>query len=127
MTELTIEQAGALAPLVTPSQGKERVAAGALLIDVRSAAGRAAAGPLVGAEVVAKDQVRQRFDLDSPDRLAGLRSRDTPIVVVCGSVAGSGPVAATLIDMGFTDVVHVDGGFPAWQDAGSPTGPSAVG
>ena len=126
MAELTIEQAGAPAPLVTAAQGVERVAAGALLIDVRSDAGRAAAGPLVGADVVAKDQVRQRFGLDSPDRLAGLRSKDTPIVVVCGSVAGSGPVAAALTDLGFTDVVHVDGGFPAWQNAVSPTGATDV-
>ena len=42
-------------------------------------------------------------------------------MVVCGSVRGSGPVAAELRAKGFTNVVHVEGGFPAWKDAGLPT------
>ena len=115
-TRLTIEQAGALAPLVTQEQAVARVDAGAVLIDVRGAAGRAKAGVLSGATVVAKDEVTERFGLDSPDRAPEVESADTPIVV-CGSVRGSGPVAAELIGRGFTDVVHVEGGFPAWKDA----------
>ena len=39
-TQLTIEAAGALAPLVTPDQVVARVDAGAVLVDVRSDAGR---------------------------------------------------------------------------------------
>lgn len=121
MTELTVEQANELAPLVTPQQAAAKVTTGAVLIDVRSAAGRASAGALTGATVVAKDEVEQRFSLDSPDRVPGVDALDTPIVVVCGSVLGSGPVAAKLIGLGFTDVVHVEGGFPAWRDAGLAT------
>ena len=105
----------------TPAHGLELVAAGALLIDVRSDAGRAAAGTIPAATVVAKTAVAQRFALDSPDRIAAVTSFDTPIVVLCGSVLGSGPVAAQLIELGFTDITHVDGGFPAWRDAGLPT------
>ena len=116
-TQLTIEAAGALAPLVTPDQVVAKVDAGAVLVDVRSDAGRAAAGVLSGATVVAKDQLDERFALDSPDRVPEVESADTPIVIVCGSVRGSGPVAAELIRRGFTDVVHVEGGFPAWQAA----------
>ncbi|MET7772679.1 rhodanese-like domain-containing protein [Nocardia sp. NPDC005366] len=50
---------------------------------------------------------------------------DQPIVV-CGSVNGSGPVASGLLERGFIDVVHVEGGFPAWQEAGLPTDPPVV-
>jgi len=114
-TKLTIEQAGAPAPLVTLDEAVARVDAGAVLIDVRSDAGRAAGGVLSGATVVAKDQLDERFALDSPDRVTEVESADTPIVIVCGSVRGSGPVAAELIRRGFTDVVHVEGGFPAWK------------
>lgn len=118
MTELTIDQAGALAPTVTATQAADKVRGGALLIDVRSEAGRASAGPLPAAEVVGKDQVEEKLGLDSPDRLTRIESADTPIVVICGSVLGSGPVAASLIAAGYTDVVQVEGGFPAWKAAG---------
>ena len=118
MSELTIEQAGALAPTVTAQQAAAKVADGAVLIDVRSEGGRATAGPLPGAKVVGKDEVEKRLGLDSPERLSAVTSTETPIVVVCGSVLGSGPVAATLLALGYTDVVQVEGGFPAWKDAG---------
>ncbi len=118
MTELTIEQATALAPALSAPEAAAKVKSGALLVDVRSEGGRASAGSLPGAEVVGKDQIEDKLGLESPDRLAQIESADTPIVVICGSVLGSGPVAAHLIADGYTDVVQVAGGFPAWKDAG---------
>ena len=41
-------------------------------------------------------------------------------MIVCGSINGSGPVAEALAARGYTDVSHVDGGFPAWKEAGLP-------
>jgi rhodanese-related sulfurtransferase len=41
---------------------------------------------------------------------------DTPIVVICGSVNGSGPVTQALLKKGFVDVVHVEGGAAAWPE-----------
>lgn len=125
MADLTVEEAGALAPLVTPAQAAAIVEAGGVLIDVRSETGRRTAGVLPGAAVVAKDEVDSRFDLGSPDAVPGVTSKSTPVVIACGSVRGSGPVAAQLIADGFTNVVHVDGGFPAWRSAGLPTGAAA--
>ncbi|WP_433278598.1 rhodanese-like domain-containing protein [Pseudonocardia xinjiangensis] len=116
----TLEEAGALAPLVTAAEAARRVDAGALLVDVRSAAGRAGAGEIPGATVVDKSAVASAFDLASDTHLPAVTSLDLPIVVICGSVLGSGPSAAALLAMGFRDVVHVEGGFPAWQAAGLP-------
>ncbi|GMA24455.1 thiosulfate sulfurtransferase GlpE [Luteimicrobium album] len=90
---------------------------GAVLIDVRSAGGRAATGAIPGARITDRNRLETLFD-DAGTPLVAL---DTPIVVVCGSVNGSGPVARELRRRGFTDVTHVDGGFPAWKDAGLPT------
>lgn len=45
--------------------------------------------------------------------------------MICGSPAGSGPVTAELLAAGFTDVVQVDGGFPAWKAAGLTVGEPA--
>lgn len=125
--DLSLEDAGALAPLVTPADAAERVAAGAVLVDVRSDAGRARTGAIPGATVVDRYAVDTDFDLASAARIAPVVSLDTPIVVVCGSVRGSGPVAAELRARGFTNVVHVEGGAPAWKDAGLPVDEVAAG
>jgi alkanesulfonate monooxygenase SsuD/methylene tetrahydromethanopterin reductase-like flavin-dependent oxidoreductase (luciferase family) len=105
------------APVQPAHDAGERVAAGAVLIDVRSAGGRAATGEIPGAKITDRNRLESLFD----DAGTPLVSLDTPIVVVCGSVNGSGPVARELRRRGFTDVTHVDGGFPAWKDAGLPT------
>ncbi|MGC5168348.1 LLM class flavin-dependent oxidoreductase [Luteimicrobium sp. DT211] len=105
------------APVQPAREAAERVAAGAVLIDVRSAGGRAATGAIPGARVTDRNRLESLFD----DAGTPLVSLDTPVVVVCGSVNGSGPVARELRRRGFTDVTHVDGGFPAWKEAGLPT------
>lgn len=108
--------------LSAPAAAGEQVAAGALLVDVRSAAGRASHGEIPGATLV------DRTDLDALFGPAGapVVALDTPVVVVCGSEAGSGPVAEALAARGYTHVSHVRGGFPAWKDAGLPaTAPGA--
>jgi rhodanese-related sulfurtransferase len=117
---LSLEEAAALAPVVSPAEAAERVAAGAFLVDVRSAAGRSRTGAIPGAAIGDRYAIDEEFDLTAATRHAPVVSLDTPIVVVCGSVRGSGPVAAELRARGFTDVVHVEGGFPAWKDAGLP-------
>jgi rhodanese-related sulfurtransferase len=125
-TELSLEEAGALAPLITAGDAAAKVADGAFLIDVRSEGTRQKQGTIPGATVVDRYALDALFDDGSADRLGQVSGKDTPIVVACGSVRGSGPVAAVLRDKGFTDVVHVEGGFPAWQQAGLPTAPPAA-
>jgi rhodanese-related sulfurtransferase len=85
------------------------IESGATVIDVRSLAGRTAAGTVVGAQVVAKDAVAEFAETIAPD---------AELVVFCGSTAGSGPVVDWLDEHGFSNVVHVDGGFEALKDAG---------
>ncbi|MFN2389284.1 MAG: rhodanese-like domain-containing protein [Actinomycetota bacterium] len=40
-----------------------------------------------------------------------------------GSQGRSALGAATLKEMGYTNVAHLDGGMKAWQEAGRPTEP----
>ena len=115
--DLDLAAAGALAPLVSAQEARDRVASGALLVDVRPDEARARIGTITAATVVDRYTVATAFDLGSTNRLASVVSNATPIVVVCGSVRGSGPVAAALSEMGFTDVVHVEDGAQAWLDA----------
>ena len=106
------------APLITAEEARQRVADGAVLLDTRSPGGREKTGAIAGAVIVDRDNLDAEFDADSPDRHQEIVSTDTPIVVVCGSVNGSGPVAEALIARGFVNVVHVEGGAPAWHELG---------
>jgi rhodanese-related sulfurtransferase len=107
------------APLVSAREARERVAAGAVLLDTRSPGGRERTGAIEGAVIVDRDRLDEEFDLDGAGRHQEVGSLDTPIVVVCGSVGGSGPVAEALIARGFVNVVHVEGGAPAWHESAS--------
>ena len=92
---------------ITPSTAaaaRERVDRGALLIDVRSDAGRAATGAIEGATVVFKEDVAA---------FAATLDTDREVVIFCGTTAGSGPVADYLDEQGFTAVSHVEGGYEA--------------
>ncbi|NHW48295.1 sulfurtransferase [Paenarthrobacter sp. MSM-2-10-13] len=112
--------------LITADAAAKLIKEGALLIDVRSEGGRANTGAVPGAVVVNREHVDEDFSPESAHRLAQLSGTDQKIVVFCGSVNGSRPVAQKLKVLGYTNAVHVDGGFPALRDAGVPTtGPTA--
>lgn len=99
------------------------VRGGAVLIDVRSQPTRERVGGIAGAIVVDRERLPELFGADSAERLTQVQSDEQPIVVVCGSVAGSQPVADWLLEHGHAAVAHVDGGFDAWKAAGQPVTP----
>lgn len=122
--ELTLDEAAALAPLTDAGDAQARAREGAVVIDVRGTASVERDGALEGAIPVDRHNLAAEFGVDSPTRHAEVADLDTPVVVVCGSVRGSGPVAAELINMGYRNVVHVDGGFGAWQEAAGRSAPA---
>lgn len=48
---------------------------------------------------------------------------DTPLVLYCGGGYRSALAAASLLDMGYTDVTSMDGGWRAWTNSDFPTEP----
>ena len=112
--------------LVSADEAARLIGEGALLIDVRSDKGRASTGSVPGAVVVDRENVAKDFGPESSVRLPGVTGTDQQIVVFCGSVNGSRPVAEKLRLLGYSRAVHVDGGFPALRSAGvATTGPAA--
>ena len=49
-------------------------------------------------------------------------AEDRQFVLYCASGWRSALAAKTLVDMGMTNVAHVEGGFTAWKQANGPVG-----
>jgi rhodanese-related sulfurtransferase len=104
---------------VGPEQARREAAAGALLVDIRPQAQRAAEGEIPGALIVERNVLEWRFDPASSARLPQA-SYDLRIVVFCSEGYTSSLAAAALQDLGVSRATDLDGGFRAWQRAGLP-------
>jgi rhodanese-related sulfurtransferase len=92
---------------------------GAVLVDIRPAAQRAAEGEIPGALIVERNVLEWRFDPASDARLPQA-SYDLQVIVVCSEGYTSSLAAAALQDLGIHGATDLDGGFRAWQAAGLP-------
>ncbi|MGY1811478.1 rhodanese-like domain-containing protein [Blastococcus sp. SYSU D00820] len=106
---------------LTPEQAAERMAAGALLVDTRPIAQRAADGEVPGALVVERNVLEWRFDPASDARLPEATGYDVEVVVLCNEGYSSSLAADSLRALGLFRATDVIGGYQAWAAAGLPT------
>ena len=99
----------------------QRVAAGAVLVDIRPAAQRAREGEVPGALVVERNVLEWRFDPTSDARLPEATGYDVEVVVLCSEGYTSSLAADALRSLGLFRATDVVGGFVAWAAAGLPT------
>jgi len=88
-----------------------------LLLDVREP-GELQAGFLPGAINVPRGMLEVKADPSMPPHDVRLADREQAIIVYCASGARSLLAASTLLEMGFTNVKSMAGGFCAWQQEG---------
>ena len=93
---------------------------GALLVDIRPAAQRAAEGEVPGALVIERNVLEWRLDPASDARLPQASSYDLPVILMCSEGYASSLAAASLQDLGLSAATDLDGGFRAWAAAGLP-------
>jgi rhodanese-related sulfurtransferase len=105
---------------VSPQQARREAGQGALLVDIRPQAQRAAEGEIPGAMIVERNVLEWRLDPASAARLPEARY-DLRIIVFCQEGYTSSLAAAALQDLGISQATDLDGGFRAWQLAGLPT------
>lgn len=96
-------------------------AAGAVLVDIRPAAQRAAEGEVPGALLVERNVLEWRFDPASDARLPVATGHHLQVIVLCSEGYTSSLAAASLLDLGLHRATDVVGGFQAWRAAGLPT------
>ena len=104
-----------------PWAAHREIADGALLVDIRPAAQRAAEGEVPGALIVERNVLEWRFDPASGARLPQATGYDVKVIVICSEGYTSSLAAAALRDLGLTRATDVVGGFHAWSAAGLPT------
>lgn len=97
---------------LSPVQARERVAHGAVLIDVREAHERAG-GMAEGARGVAKGELQA-------DPAAYLPRREQEILLICQTGKRSADAALALAQAGYGAVASVAGGTVAWRETGLP-------
>ena len=85
----------------------------ALLLDVRESA-EFGAGHALGAKSVPIAQIEARAGADLAKR------KDKPLIVYCDGGERAARAAASLRKLGFSRVLNLSGGLPAWQQAGLP-------
>jgi rhodanese-related sulfurtransferase len=104
---------------VHPAQAAELVCAGALLVDIRPAAQRAAEGEIPGSIVVERNDLEWRLDPSCDARLEAA-APGQHWVVVCSEGYTSSLAAFALNSIG-VPAADVIGGFVAWSAGGLPT------
>ncbi|MEU1888789.1 rhodanese-like domain-containing protein [Micromonospora sp. WMMD987] len=103
-----------------PEQAHLAHRGGALMVDIRPAAQRAAHGTVPGARVIERNVLEWRLDPRCPARLTEAVDYDLPVLVICQEGYTSSLAAAALQDIGLHRATDVVGGFVAWRIAGLP-------
>jgi rhodanese-related sulfurtransferase len=104
---------------LSPAQAADARQAGAILVDIRPQAQRAAEGEIPGATIVERNVLEWRFDPSCAARLP-VADYELQVIVFCSEGYTSSLAAAALLDLGIRRATDLDGGFRAWQDAGLP-------
>jgi molybdopterin/thiamine biosynthesis adenylyltransferase/rhodanese-related sulfurtransferase len=97
---------------VDTATAAERIAAGALVLDVREP-DEYEAGAIPGAVHIPRGHLESQVESKLPDKSA-------PVVVYCAGGVRSAFAARTMQELGYTNVVSMDGGFGRWKDEGRP-------
>lgn len=109
---------------LTPDQVAAELAEGdALLVDVREPQEREAAA-IPGSISAPRGMLEFYADPSLPYHKEEF-DPERRIILHCASGGRSALGAATLKEMGYKNVAHLDGGIKAWQESGHPTEPSS--
>jgi rhodanese-related sulfurtransferase len=118
--EEILAQARARLRRLMPQDAFRAAADGAVLVDIRPAAQRAAAGEIPGSVVIERNHLEWRLDPASDARLPWVTGYEHRIIVFCSEGYTSSLAAAALHDLGLTQATDIVGGFGDWVAAGLP-------
>jgi rhodanese-related sulfurtransferase len=104
-----------------PAEAWAATEQGALIVDTRV---DRSAGVVPGSLHVPLSVLQWRVDPDSAWRNPHVGGLDTHLILICDHGESSSLAAASLLELGFTHVGDVVGGFESWVAAGLPVAPA---
>lgn len=118
-TDLVKEAKGQVENL-TPQQVQEELRSGnATLIDIREADELQQTGKIDGSVHAPRGMLEFYADDNLPYHKSEF-NKEKRLILHCASGGRSALATATLKQMGYTNVAHMDGGMKAWKEAGMP-------
>jgi rhodanese-related sulfurtransferase len=117
--ELVAEAKQRVTNLTVDDVVDERDSGDPLIVDVREPAERDENGSIPGAISAPRGMLEFFADPTSPYHRPEF-DPNRRVILHCAAGGRSALAAATLQQMGYTDVAHLDGGFTAWKQAGQP-------
>ncbi len=118
-----VDEATARIRTLTVEEAKAKLGEeGVLFVDVRDVREADAEGMIPGAYSAPRGMLEFWVDPDSPyARTPLIEARE--LVLYCAMSWRSALATDTLREMGYDNVMHVEGGFAAWKEAGGAVGP----
>jgi rhodanese-related sulfurtransferase len=117
--EMVAEAKKRVENLTADETARELAQGDALLVDVREPGERAENGSIAGAVEAPRGMLEFWADPTSPYHREEFQP-DRRIIFHCASGGRSALAAATLENLGYKRVAHLDGGLKAWKEAGRP-------
>lgn len=114
--DAAVEHARSTLTRLSADQVPAALARGALLVDIRPAAQRAAEGEVAGALVIERNVLEWRCDPTSDARLPAAVDDDVEWVVLCSQGYTSSLAAASLKELGLHRATDVIGGYEALKE-----------
>ncbi len=108
--ELLASTKASIREVTTREADELRRAPGTVFLDVREP-DEYEQGAVPGSLHIPRGTLETNIEMRIPDR-------DTPILILCAGGVRSAFAAKTLTEMGYSDVVSIDGGFNHWKDEG---------
>lgn len=105
-----LREARATVREITPAEAESAAEGGATILDVREES-EWEQGHVISAKHLSKSYIEQDIEALVPDHAS-------PVVLYCAGGIRSLFAAQTLIDMGYSDVASMNGGFQAWKSEG---------
>lgn len=111
-----VAAANAVVPKITADEAREKIDAGALVVDVRDAAEVEQTGKVAGAVHIPRGMVEFRADPDTPYFDKNF-SKDRAVIVYCAAGGRAALSGQALKEMGYDEVYNL-GGFNDWAESG---------
>lgn len=115
-----VDEAMALVKTVSVDEALRLQSAGAQIVDVRDVRELEREGVVAGAFHAPRGMLEFWVDPTCQYHHQAFNDSQKPYVLFCAMGWRSALAARTMQEMGFSNVMHIDGGFAAWKIAGAP-------